>query len=121
MKEQTLSERLHLDVPLLFGLTILCLIGLVVLYSAAGQTIVPVARQATRLLLGFVLMFAVAQLPTPQQRLESGPVPFCGVGVPPAGSRGLLAPRTSGENPATPRDLQRQVWRLHRTLHMACS
>jgi len=66
MKEQTLSERLHLDVPLLFGLTILCLIGLVVLYSAAGQTIVPVARQATRLLLGFVLMFAVAQLPPSQ-------------------------------------------------------
>ena len=34
---QSLSQRLHLDVPLCFGLLMLCGLGLVVLYSASGE------------------------------------------------------------------------------------
>ena len=34
---RTLSQRLHLDLPLLFGLMLLCGVGLIVLYSAGGK------------------------------------------------------------------------------------
>lgn len=63
MKEETLSQRLHLDLPLLFGIGILCTIGLVVLYSAGGQDSGVVLRQAGRMAVAFGLMFAIAQLP----------------------------------------------------------
>lgn len=66
MKEQTLSQRLHIDIPLLFGLGILCIVGLVVLYSAGNQEILVVVRQGIRMLIAIVLMILVAQLP-PQQ------------------------------------------------------
>ncbi|HSR62356.1 MAG TPA: rod shape-determining protein RodA [Gammaproteobacteria bacterium] len=61
MEEKTLAKRLHIDVPLLFGLLVLCGIGLVVLYSAAGQDLQVVFRQAIRMGIALVLMFCVAQ------------------------------------------------------------
>lgn len=66
MEDKTLAQRLHLDVPLLFGVTLLCGIGLVVLYSAGGQDLQLVLRQGSRMLFAFLLMFMVAQL-TPAQ------------------------------------------------------
>jgi len=62
-EQQSLSQRLHLDVPLCFGLLVLCGLGLMVLYSAGGEDISILIRQATRLAFAFVLMFLVAQLP----------------------------------------------------------
>ncbi len=62
-EQQSLSQRLHLDVPLCFGLLVLCGLGLMVLYSAGGEDIGILIRQATRLAVAFVLMFLVAQLP----------------------------------------------------------
>lgn len=62
-EQQSLSQRLHLDVPLCFGLLVLCGLGLMVLYSAGGEDIGILTRQATRLAVAFVLMFLVAQLP----------------------------------------------------------
>ncbi len=62
-EQQSLSQRLHLDVPLCFGLLVLCGLGLMVLYSAGGEDIGILTRQATRLAFAFVLMFLVAQLP----------------------------------------------------------
>jgi rod shape determining protein RodA len=59
---QSLSQRLHLDVPLCFGLLMLCGLGLVVLYSASGEDLSIVIRQATRMAVAFVFMFLVAQL-----------------------------------------------------------
>jgi rod shape determining protein RodA len=61
-EQQSLSQRLHLDVPLCFGLLVLCGLGLMVLYSAGGEDIGILIRQATRLAFAFVLMFLVAQL-----------------------------------------------------------
>jgi rod shape determining protein RodA len=61
-EQQSLSQRLHLDVPLCFGLLVLCGLGLMVLYSAGGEDIGIMIRQATRLAVAFVLMFLVAQL-----------------------------------------------------------
>jgi rod shape determining protein RodA len=66
MKEQTLAEKLHLDVPLLFGVCVLCIMGLVILYSAGGQSMEPVLRQAGRMVIALGLLFAVAQMPPAQ-------------------------------------------------------
>ena len=66
MKEQTLSQRLHIDIPLLFGLGVLCIVGLVVLYSAGNQEAVVVVRQGVRMLIAIIIMVLVAQLPPSQ-------------------------------------------------------
>jgi rod shape determining protein RodA len=63
MEEQTLAQRLHIDFPLLLGIIVLCLIGLVVLYSAGGQDIDLVYKQAVKLTIALVGMIIVAQLP----------------------------------------------------------
>nr|VFJ47295.1 MAG: cell elongation-specific peptidoglycan biosynthesis regulator RodA [Candidatus Kentron sp. FW]VFJ49190.1 MAG: cell elongation-specific peptidoglycan biosynthesis regulator RodA [Candidatus Kentron sp. FW] len=58
----TLSQRLHLDVPLLFGLILLSIIGLIVLYSASGQDLQLIARQSIRLSMAFGIMLIMAQI-----------------------------------------------------------
>ncbi len=63
MEDLTLAQRFHIDIPLLFGLLVLCGIGLVVLYSAGGQDLGIVWKQLMHMLIAFMLMFAVAQLP----------------------------------------------------------
>ncbi|MBI2970571.1 MAG: rod shape-determining protein RodA [Gammaproteobacteria bacterium] len=81
MKEQTLAERLHLDLPLLFGLTFLCCIGLVALYSASGQELGAVLRQGLRMLIAFGLLFAVAQVPPAQLARWSVGFYLLGIGI----------------------------------------
>lgn len=61
-EQQSLSQRLHLDVPLCFGLIVLCGLGLMILYSAGGEDINIIIKQVTRLAIAFILMFLVAQL-----------------------------------------------------------
>jgi len=62
-EQQSLSQRLHLDVPLCFGLLVLCGLGLMVLYSAGGEDLSIIIRQAIRMGIAFVCMFLIAQLP----------------------------------------------------------
>lgn len=57
-----LFHRLHLDVPLLLALAGVGIAGLFVLYSASGEDINQVARQAARLGASFVAMLVVAQV-----------------------------------------------------------
>ena len=57
-----LSERLHLDLPLLLGVLVLSALGLVALYSAGGRDTDLVIRQVIRLVIGFGCMFAIAQI-----------------------------------------------------------
>ena len=57
-----LMRRLHIDGPLLFGLAILCAFGLIVLYSAVGESNRLLVNQAIRLCIAFVAMLLVAQL-----------------------------------------------------------
>lgn len=59
---RTLSQRLHLDLPLMFGLVVLCAVGLVVLYSAGGEDPDLLLRQGVRMLIAFAVMFVLAQL-----------------------------------------------------------
>lgn len=60
--DHQIFQRLHLDIPLLVGLLLLCSLGLIVLYSAGGQEVDIVIRQALRMLLGFIVLVALAQL-----------------------------------------------------------
>ena len=55
------SWSLHIDLPLLFILITLCGFGLAVLYSASGQNLFYVKRQALVMLVGFGAMFGTAQ------------------------------------------------------------
>ncbi|MBT5103650.1 MAG: FtsW/RodA/SpoVE family cell cycle protein, partial [Porticoccaceae bacterium] len=55
------SGSAHIDFPLLTLLVALCGLGLMVLYSAGGQDLAYVKRQATFMVLGFIIMFVVAQ------------------------------------------------------------
>ena len=53
------SRAMHVDTPLLLLLLALCGIGLTVLYSASGESIFYVKRQATFMLFGLIVMIAV--------------------------------------------------------------
>ncbi len=54
--------RLHLD-PIMLGLLILlCAVGLAILFSAGGQNMLYVEKQATRFGVAFIVMFVFAQL-----------------------------------------------------------
>lgn len=55
------ARKLHVDLPLLALLMVLTLFGLVVLYSASGQSVPAVMRQGRYFALAYVVMFAVAQ------------------------------------------------------------
>jgi rod shape determining protein RodA len=55
-------QRIHMDLPLLLLVLMICGIGLLVLYSASGDNTYYVTRQATFMGLGIVVMLAVAQL-----------------------------------------------------------
>lgn len=59
----------HLDGPLLIGLFLITLLGLVVLYSAGRQSPDMLFRQGVRLGLGFVAMVIMAQFPPRYLRL----------------------------------------------------
>lgn len=63
MEQRSLGQRLHIDFPLFFGIVALCIIGLVVIYSAGGQDINLVYRQAVKLVIALIGMIVVAQLP----------------------------------------------------------
>ncbi len=59
---QGMLAVVHLDLPLLIGLLLLCSYGLVVLYSASGENLAQVHRQLIRLGLAFSVMLVIAQI-----------------------------------------------------------
>ena len=63
MKETGFAQKLHIDVPLLFGIVVLSLIGYAVLYSASGQDMNLIFRRSIHLAAALVVMFAIAQVP----------------------------------------------------------
>jgi rod shape determining protein RodA len=60
---QRLLAGLHLDGPLLAGLLVLCGLGLVVLYSASGQSSSLLTKQIVRLGVAAAGMLVIAQVP----------------------------------------------------------
>ena len=55
-------ERLHIDLPLLLALLLLMGFGLVVMYSAGGQSLLMMERQAMRMAMALLVMISLAQL-----------------------------------------------------------
>lgn len=60
--KQLWSHRLHLDLPLLTGVLALAGVAMVILYSAGGQKLDVVLRQASRLGLALGVMVLIAQI-----------------------------------------------------------
>ncbi|MDP5054694.1 MAG: rod shape-determining protein RodA [Congregibacter sp.] len=56
-----MARKLHVDVPLLVLLLLLTAYGLLVLYSASGQSMDAVVRQGRYFVLAYVVMFGMAQ------------------------------------------------------------
>ena len=62
-KHMPLTSRIHIDIPLLSLLIILSMFGLLVLYSASGESGAMLTRQITRLSIAFAVLFITAQIP----------------------------------------------------------
>ena len=58
-----LLRKLHIDGPLLGGILLICGFGLVVLYSAVGESTRLLMNQAVRLCVAIFAMFIMAQMP----------------------------------------------------------
>ena len=68
-RHQGLLAVFHIDLPLLAGLLVLAGFGLIVLYSASGENLAQVQRQALRIIIALGVMLAIAQVnPTTVRR-----------------------------------------------------
>ena len=63
MARSGLADQFHIDPPLMAGVILMSVLGLVVLYSASEQSLDVVLGQGMRLALGLIAMVAVAQIP----------------------------------------------------------
>jgi len=70
-KGRNISARMHLDLPLLTGIILLCGLGLIFLYSASGQDTGQVIRQAIRIGVGLTFMLLLAQVTPDKLRFWS--------------------------------------------------
>ena len=62
-RREAIQQRLHIDFLLLFLLLALTAVGMSVLYSASGESMVTLRRQGTFFLIAYAAMFTVAQIP----------------------------------------------------------
>ena len=73
IRTPNLLYRLHIDAPLLGSVLVMSALGLVVLYSAADQSLEVVIKQGMRILLGLTAMITVAQV-SPRSLARWAPV-----------------------------------------------
>lgn len=59
----SLSQAVHVDLPLLGGLLVLMCVGLFVLYSGSSQSMDTIVRQLSRFAVGTAVMLVMAQIP----------------------------------------------------------
>ena len=74
-------NALHIDPPLMISVLLLCCFGLFVLFSASGNDLDIVRRQAFTMLLGLVVMLSVAQIPASSLRSWAPSIYFFGIGL----------------------------------------
>ncbi len=74
-----LLRKLHVDIPLFIGLSLTALLSFVILYSAGGQEMGIIYRQAIRISLAFVMMIVLAHV-NPHQFKRYSAILF-GLGV----------------------------------------
>lgn len=65
----SIGQALHIDWPLLVTLLLLAAVGLVILYSASGQSMEVIERQGIRIGIAFLLMWLLAQVPPDKYRV----------------------------------------------------
>lgn len=58
----SILRKLHIDIPLFIGLVLACTISFIILYSAGGQDISLLTRQAVRIAVAFVFMIVLAHV-----------------------------------------------------------
>jgi len=63
MEQRSILQRLHIDLPLLAGILVLCGLGIVILYSAGGHDVDVIYSQLLKLCMAFTIMLLIAQLP----------------------------------------------------------
>ena len=73
-KSYSIWQKLHIDLPLLLGILSLMALGLFIVFSAGGQSMDIVYRQAIRLGIAIVAMLAIAQIPPLSYRKWAVPV-----------------------------------------------
>ena len=57
--KKSLSQRLHIDMPLMGGLLAALALSLIVLYSASGMHIDMLVRQVIRTFISFIFMYFI--------------------------------------------------------------
>jgi len=75
----TLLRRLHVDIPLFMGLILVCACSFITLYSAGGQEMGILIRQATRIGIAFVFMIIFAHINPVQFQRHSATFYIVGV------------------------------------------
>lgn len=80
-RRPAISERFHIDFPLLFLLLALTIYGLVVLYSASGQRLGAVIRQAEYFVVAYTVMLAAAQVSVQRYRRWAPIIYLGGLGL----------------------------------------
>ncbi len=78
-KTNNLWRKLHIDFPLLMGILALLSLGLFTVYSAGGQSMDIVYRQAIRLGIALIVMLLIAQIPPLSYRKWAVPVFVLGI------------------------------------------
>ena len=78
-KQRNIWQKLHIDLPLLLGILSLMALGLFVVYSAGGQNMAIVYRQATRLGIALLVMLTIAQIPPLSYQKWAVPVFVLGI------------------------------------------
>lgn len=72
-------RRIHLDAPLLLALIAISAVSLVTVYSASGENLAMMERQAIRIGAAFAAMFVIAQIPLETIRRWSLPIFSVGI------------------------------------------
>lgn len=75
-----MGKRLHIDGALFFGILMLLVVGLFVVFSASGENWELLQRHGVRILLSLAVLIAVAQIPTDALRRWSPYIFFIGMG-----------------------------------------
>ncbi len=78
-QDRSISERIHIDLPLISGLLLLSAIGLITLYSAGNQNMDLIWRQVTRLGIAFSVLLIMAQIPPEMLRRWVRPIFIVGL------------------------------------------
>ena len=78
-KSRNLWQKLHIDLPLLLGILSLMGLGLFIVYSAGGQSMDIVYRQAVRLGVALVVMLLITQISPLSYRKWAVPVFILGI------------------------------------------